>query len=246
VEGFVGEGRQPAELGWGTHEKALPADGNKHKTGCGASIYLNRMGAATKVRSWAPLAGPFHGFLITHNESISIADYLTVRKGDEVKYRPTVHYAYHPCDDAVLSLHELAATEFMGDYKQRLIVDEIVDGVDELGVLLMGHEKTAYWYGSQLDVNAARDKVPHNNATSLQVTAAIIASVVWAMKNPRCGIVESEDLPFQEILEIANPYVQPVVGEYTDWTPLQGRKILFAEPHLDESDPFQFANFRVY
>ena len=31
-----------------------------------------------------------------------------VRDGDAVRYRPTVHYAYHPCDDAVLSMHELA------------------------------------------------------------------------------------------------------------------------------------------
>ena len=24
IDGFVGEGNQPAELGWGTHEKSLP------------------------------------------------------------------------------------------------------------------------------------------------------------------------------------------------------------------------------
>ncbi len=63
---------------------------------------------STRVRSWTPLEGPYHGFLITHGESISIADYFTVREGETVRYRPTVHYAYHPCDDAVLSLHELA------------------------------------------------------------------------------------------------------------------------------------------
>ena len=60
------------------------------------------------MRTWTPKAGPFHGFLITHGESISIADYLTHREGDKVVYRPTVHYAYHPCDDAVLSVHEFA------------------------------------------------------------------------------------------------------------------------------------------
>ena len=41
-------------------------------------------GAATRVRTWTPLAGPFHGFLITHNEAISIADYYTVREGGAV------------------------------------------------------------------------------------------------------------------------------------------------------------------
>ena len=77
------------------------------------------------------------------------------------------------------------------------------------------------------------------------MNAAIIAGVLWAMKNPECGILESEELPFDEILEIAGPYIQPVVGEYSDWTPLKGRQQLFAETHLDAEDPFQFSNFRV-
>ena len=31
VEGFMSEGMQPAELGWGTHEKWMPGNGHKHK-----------------------------------------------------------------------------------------------------------------------------------------------------------------------------------------------------------------------
>ncbi len=68
IDGFVGEGCQPAELGWGTHEKTLPADGFRHDFGGGAAIYLMRPGASTRVRTWTPMAGPLHGFLITHNE----------------------------------------------------------------------------------------------------------------------------------------------------------------------------------
>src|ERR1700761_2093364 len=40
IDGFVGEGCQPAELGWGTHEKGLPADGQRHTFGSDAAIYL--------------------------------------------------------------------------------------------------------------------------------------------------------------------------------------------------------------
>ena len=107
VEGFVSEGLQPAELGWGTHEKWMPTNGRKHKTGCQAAIYLTQPGANTRVRSWTPTAQGQYGFLVTHNESISIADYFTVRDGRKAVYRPTCHYAYHPCNDAVLSLHEM-------------------------------------------------------------------------------------------------------------------------------------------
>ncbi|HYP63977.1 MAG TPA: saccharopine dehydrogenase NADP-binding domain-containing protein, partial [Acidocella sp.] len=135
IDGFVGEGCQPAELGWGTHEKALPADGLRHEFGCGAAIYLNRPGASTRVRTWTPNEGPFHSFLITHNEAISIADYFTVTENGAATYRPTVHYAYHPCDDAVLSVHELAGKNWEMQPSQRLMQDEIVSGIDELGVL---------------------------------------------------------------------------------------------------------------
>lgn len=245
VNGFVSEGSQPAELGWGTHERTLPHDAGTHKDPQAPGIFLNRCGAATKVRTWAPLAGPFHGFLITHNEALSIADYLSVKREGHVVYRPTVHYAYHPCDDAVLSVNELAATEFAGKYTERLISDEIVSGIDELGVLLMGHQKNAYWYGSRLDIDTARSRAKYNSATSLQVTAAVLAAVVWAIRNPTRGLVEADEMPFDEILAIAQPYVEPVVGKYTDWTPLQHRGALFAEPHVVADDPFQFANIRV-
>ncbi len=54
VEGFISEGLQPAELGWGTHEKHLPPEGKRHAFGPDCAIYLMRPGAGTRVRSWTP------------------------------------------------------------------------------------------------------------------------------------------------------------------------------------------------
>src|SRR5437867_2316021 len=71
VEGFIAEGMQPSELGWGTHEKTMPPGAFRHTFGCDAAIYLTRPGAGTRVRSWTPTAQAQHGFLVTHNESIS-------------------------------------------------------------------------------------------------------------------------------------------------------------------------------
>ena len=244
IDGFVSEGSQPAELGWGTHERHFPADGREHDFGSRAAIYLLRPGAATRVRSWTPLEGPYHGFLITHGESISIADYLSVRDGETVRYRPTCHYAYHPCDDAVLSLHEFAGKNFHLQSRKRLIVEEITDGIDELGVLLLGPQRGVYWYGSRLSIEEARRAAPHNNATSLQVTAAVLAGVIWAMEHPRRGVVEPEELDHARILEIAAPYLGELVGVWGAWTPLDDRGRLFPED-LDRDDPWQFKNIRV-
>lgn len=245
VDGFVSEGCQPCELGWGSHERHFPTDGNRYDFGRGSSIFLSRPGAATRVRTWTPKAGHFHAFAITHGESISISDYLTVKENDIVTYRPTVHYSYHPCDDAVLSVHEFVGRNYAMQSEQRILMDEISSGgIDELGVLLAGHAKNAYWYGSQLSVDEARQLCPFNNATSLQVCVSVLSGVIWAMENPQRGIVEPDDMDYRRNLEICMPYLGPVVGEFTDWNPLTGRQSLFTED-LDHEDPWQFKNVRV-
>ena len=244
IEGFISESLQPAELGWGTHEKTFPEDGGRHDFGSGCAIYLERPGALTLVRSWAPNEGPFHGFLITHDESVSLAEYLTLEEGGEAVYRPTVHFAYHPSDDAKLSIMEAAGRNWAPPEETRMMMEDIVGGMDELGVLLMGAAPGAYWYGSQLSIEDTRRRVPHNNATSLQVAAGALGALVWALENPNRGLLEPEELDHARVLEVAEPYLQPMVGAYTDWTPLQDRGTLFDED-IDEADPWQFKNFRV-
>ncbi len=244
VDGFVSEGRQPSELGWGTHEKHFPPDGHRHGYGCDAAIYLGRPGMSVRVRSWTPTEGSYQGFMITHGEAISISDYFTVRENGKAIYRPTCHYAYHPCDDAVLSNHEIAGKNWVLQPKWRILMDEIFDGVDELGALLMGHPRNAYWYGSQLSIREARKLAPYNNATSLQVAAGVLGAVVWAIENPAAGIIDPDDVDYRRVLDIAAPYLGNVVGVYSDWTPLKDRGWLFPED-VDETDPWQFKNFRV-
>jgi homospermidine synthase len=245
VEGFLSEGMQPAELGWGTHEKWMPKNGRKHQYGCRAAIYLLQPGANTRVRSWTPTAKEQYGFLVTHNESISIADYFTLRNGRKVIYRPTCHYAYHPCNDSVLSLHELFGRAGV-QQDDHMILDEhdIVDGIDELGVLLFGHKKNAYWYGSQLSIDETRTLAPYQNATGLQVTSAVMAGMVWALENPTAGIVEADEMDFRRCLELQRPYLGPIIGQYTDWTPLANRPGFFPED-IDRRDPWQFKNVLV-
>jgi homospermidine synthase len=246
VEGFVSEGLQPSELGWGTHEKWMPKNARTQKYGSQAAIFLEQPGANTRVRTWCPTPGPQYGFLVTHNEAISISDYFTLRsRKGKVQYRPTCHYAYHPCNDAVLSLHEMFGAAGKVQPVQHVLDEgELVDGIDELGVLIYGHDRNAYWYGSQLSLKQARRLAPYQNATGLQVTSAVLAGMVWALENPEAGIVETDEMDFRRCLEVQLPYLGPVNGYYTDWTPLSGRPGLFPED-LDEDDPWQFRNVLV-
>ncbi|WP_093038133.1 homospermidine synthase [Ruegeria marina] len=241
VEGFISEGFQPAELGWGTHETWFPENAHHHAKGCKAAIWIERPGAITRVHTWCPTPGPQFGFLVTHNEAISISDYYTIGDGAAPLYRPTCHYAYHPCDDAVLSLHETFGSGKLQARYHILDENEITDGIDELGVLLYGHEKNALWFGSRLSIEETRYLAPFQNATGLQVSSAVLAGMVWALENPQAGIVETDEMDHARCLEVQRRYLGPVEAHYTDWTPLTDRWSQFAED-IDESDPWQFRN----
>jgi len=252
IEGFYEEGTAPAELGWGTHERRLPKHAHTPIGGPGNQIFLAQPGIRTFVHSWVPRGGPIIGMVVRHAESFTISDYLTVWEdtieGRRPVYRPTVHYAYMPCDNAILSLYELTMRNYQLQPKLRIMSDEITDGIDELGVLLMGHPLTSWWTGSQLDIHEARELVPGQNATTLQVAAAVVAALGFIVTHPGRGILVPDDLPYKEILDIAGTYLGPCPSVQSLWTPLDSRSRLFAKwgaPAIDETDLWQFASFAV-
>jgi homospermidine synthase len=242
IDGFMDEAMQPSEISFGTAEKQRPRGTRIHQRDSG-TLFMNRPGAATFARSWTPAGGGFQGLLMSHDEVFSIGDLLSLRSSGRLTYRPTVMFVYHPCDDAMLSVLELEGRGWQPQQRQRRLGADIVTGMDELGVLLAGHARNAYWYGSQLTIEEARGHVPHANATSVQVAAGALAAVGWAIRNPRRGIIEPDELDFEDCLATATPYLGRLVGEFTSWTPLQGRGELFDED-LDVDQPWQFRNVR--
>jgi len=242
IDGFVDELMQPSELSIGTDERHIPKRARQHRVGSG-TLYFPRPGCGTFARSWTPSVGGFQGLLVTHDEVFSIADFLSLRDGRKFSYRPSVMFVYHPCDDAMLSALELEGRGWKMQSSTRRLGEDIVAGMDELGVLLAGHSKNAYWYGSQLSIDEARRHVSFANATTVQVMAGALAGVVWAIKHPRRGVVEPDDLDFEECIAVAAPYLGKLVGVFTDWTPLQGRGEFFPE-NLDVDNPWQLQNIR--
>lgn len=90
-------------------------------------------------------------------------------------------YAYHPSDDTVKSVDECLESGKVQDVWKIMNANDIIDGIDELGVLIYGHDKNAYWFGSQLSIGETKKKIAGQNATALQVTSAMIAGMKWAM-----------------------------------------------------------------
>ena len=245
VEGMLEEALAPCELGWGTHEKWLPPFAIRPKAGPRNQIVLPQMGMNTWVRSYVP-GREIVGMAVTHGETFTISHALTVRERGRVVYRPTVCYAYLPSNDALISLHELRCRLYEPHPRSRILGTEILDGEDAVGALIMGHRYRSWWTGSVLSIAAARGKVPHSNATAVQVASGVLAGVLWAVRNPRRGLCLPEDLPHEWILRQARPYLGRVVSKRLDWSPLDRFKLhYFDRPDVnpDWDDPWQFRNF---
>lgn len=247
IEGFFEEGVAPAELGWGTHERKMPKNAFGHEIGPKNQICLRSIGIKTWVRSWVP-CGEITGMVIRHGEAFSISDHLTLWENGKAVYRPTVHYAYCPCDAAINSLHELEMRQYKLQEKQRIMGDEIISGRDELGVLLMGHDFNSWWTGSLLDIQETRRLVPGQNATTLQVAISVVAAAMWMIENPKRGFLLPDHVDHEFILKTSKPFLGPFVSEAVDWTPLKYLNTKFTKFDMQmpkEEDLWQFETFLV-
>ncbi len=220
VEGLYEESIAPAEMGWGTHEAALPAGGHAHAAGPQNQIFLDGFGMDTYVRSRVP-SQEITGMVVRHGEAFTISDSLTVWNEETAVYRPTVHYAYSPSASAWESLDEMRKNNYKLQENWSVLGDEITTGVDELGCLLMGHPFKSWWTGTILSVEEARELVPGQNATTLQVAASVLAAVCWMTENRNKGVLIPDQLPHEEIMEIAKPYLGKVISVPIDWSPMK-------------------------
>ncbi|MDD5026426.1 MAG: saccharopine dehydrogenase NADP-binding domain-containing protein [Candidatus Peribacteraceae bacterium] len=235
VEGFHEEGTAPAEMGWGTHERTMPEDGIAHQSGPRNQICLKRFGINTCVKSRVP-SQEIVGMIVRHGEAFTLSDALTSWNDDGTPaHRPTVHYAYCPCVEAIRSLDDLRARNYVMQEKWRILSEDIREGgIDELGVLLMGHDFKTWWTGTILSIEEARRLVPGQNATTLQVAASVMAAVRWMIRHPEEGVNVPDQLPHREILAAAAPYLGQICSVPIDWTPT-GRGV--------DQDTWQFENF---
>jgi homospermidine synthase len=247
IEGFREEGTTTAEMGWGTHEKELPPLAYEHTDGPRNQICLARMGMNTWVRSWVPNYS-IRGMIVRHGEAFTISDKLTVWEQGRAVYRPTVHYAYCPCNAAIASLQELRGAGYVLQEKLRILSDDITGGSDILGALMMGHAYGAWWTGSDLSIEASRRLVPHQNATTMQVAISVVAAASWMIANPDRGVLVPDDLPHEYVLKVSRPYLGTVHSTPSDWTPLKQDENVFKGYNRvspDTGDPWQFRNFLI-
>eukprot|EP01035_Chromulina_nebulosa_P020384 gene20384-26454_t len=220
VEVFLDESSENASFVLGSHEEKIPSSFIEKYiiTNKINMIELNRKGSLIKVSSWIPSIGNYHGFLIPHPEVFSIAELFSCKQKEKDSfYCPTVKFVFQPCNDGLLSVHDALVVNNKY-YKKRLLFDDIIEGMEEVGVLILREDTSSVcWYGSRLDINKARELSPDNNASSLQVAAGVLSGAIWIYENPKLGLIEPEQANFKRILEIASPYLN-IENYNSHWT----------------------------
>ncbi|MBP9742532.1 MAG: saccharopine dehydrogenase NADP-binding domain-containing protein [Burkholderiales bacterium] len=222
VTGLLDESLEYTGFSWGTHETELPNQlvKTQGETNTYRFIQLASTGANTKVKSWIASHGIYHGFVIPHTEAFSLAEYFChIDAATGQVSHPTVHYVYQPCNDALVSLHDAAAKNQANPDKIRLLHEDIIEGYDELGILVLRKGSPhVYWLGSKLSIHEARRLADNNNATSLQVAIGVLVGIVHVINNPKQGLIEAEQCDFAYALKIANPYLGDFSGHWGTWT----------------------------
>lgn len=205
-----------SELCWGSHEGPPPEGALTFDYGPAHMVCLPTPAVETWVASWTP-GGPFPGMLIGHDETYTIGEHLTVVENGRVRFRPTVYFAYLPCRPTLESLRECAAPGGTLQKRTRVLAEEIASGRDQLGCLLLGHPLQSWWIGSLLSVEEARRLLGSEvNATTVQVSGALVAGLEWMLEHPSSGPRLPDTIPHDEILPAARGYLGPFLSERGD------------------------------
>jgi len=180
--------------------------------------------------------GKFEGFLVPHEETITIAKSLEVKNGGEVVYRPTVMFLYSPCNFAVKYLKSARVNDYLypdatkpQDLENYIIrgfkypksaeiiyKEQIKDGTEYVGVLLLGSKFDPVWVGNRIKKNFLyKDKRTSfwQTPTITPVAISALAATCWMIKNKnKGGIYFPDDITeYKEIISFAEKYISKTI-----------------------------------
>ena len=181
--------------------------------------------------------GKFNGFIVPHEETITIAQYLEVKEKESVIYRPTVVFIYSPCDFAVEYLKRArvkkdlnASEKAVESYEKRLIVkgfkypkkskiiykENIRKGTEYVGVLLLGNNFNPVWVGNRIEKSFLyKDKKTSywQTPTITPVSMSALSAACWMIEHKNeGGIYFPDDIKeYRKIIGFAEKYISKTI-----------------------------------
>lgn len=228
VHGLLEEGCEPAQAGWGTHERTLPEDGVIIGRG---SVGFKGLAYKKMHRSYVP-DEEIIGMVIPHGEALTLNRKLTADN-----YSPTVHYVYRLPLQTKRQMEKMTFQELTNVKKWRVLNpnEDKLEGEDKVGALLIfpknpitGELKPwTYWFGSILGQGSSSLFGP----TSIQVCSGTLTAIKYAIENNFKGPMFPEDLPLDYVLRHTLPYMGKIVSSEMKWTPPSTQFADLSYPH---------------
>ena len=244
IDSFFFEMLSEATVNIGTHEK-IDYESECRKLNLQKGyLEFNKIAVDTKCRTYYP-GGKFEGYLVPHEETITIAKSLEVKDNENIIYRPTVLFSYLPCDAAKeyfiknrlnsypnpdmnkpLDCEEVNGESIVRGYRYpnfaEIIYNEnIKEGTENVGVLLLGEKFNPVWVGNRIEKSFLyKDKKSSywQTPTITPVAMSALSAVWWMLKNKnKGGIYFPDDInEYKDIIKFVEKYISKTIYKEFD------------------------------
>ena len=263
IDSFFFEMLSESTINIGTHENINFKDDCKFIDYANGFLELKRIALDQKCNTYYPNGG-FDGFLVPHEETITIAKSLEVKEGENVIYRPSVMFLYSPCEFAKKYLENSKVNEYPNPdinkpldcenengetiirghiypkYSEIVYKEKIFSGTEYVGVLIMGENFNPVWVGNRIEPSflykSEKDSY-WQTPTITPVAMSALAAICWMLKNKyKGGIYFPDDIPdYKYILKIAEKYISKTIFKTFDKETVESAlKIDFSNLHAKD------------
>lgn len=227
IESFFFELLSEAAQNVGSHENVSKKELASEKDGF---IEYKTKALDTKCRTYCP-TGRFEGYLVPHEETITISNSLTVRNNDGIIYSPSVMFIYSPCELARKYLencklessklknidNEYIVRGHVYPYDSEIVCKgKIMEGTEYVGVLLLGDKFDPVWVGNRVELSYLykKEKCSYwQTPTITPVAMSALGAVCWMLKNKNNGGIYFPDdiVDYKCILKVAEKYISKTI-----------------------------------
>lgn len=261
TDSFWFEMLSEATVNIGTHEEIdFESECNFYNSEKGF-LEFKKIAAEKKCRTYYP-QGEYEGFLVPHEETITIAKSLEVKENNKIVYRPTVMFLYSPCVYATNYFKSAKVNEYPKPDPQKpmdkedengttiirgyvypknfeiLYQEKIAAGTEYVGVLLMGNNFEPVWVGNRIETSFLYKNKKDSywqTPTITPVAMSALAAVLWMLKNKeKGGIYFPDDIEdYKYILKTAEKYISKTIYQ------------TFSKEALEKALQIEFENLQM-
>ena len=239
VDSFFFELLSEATQNVGTHENFNNNEDYNLLDKKNGFLEYKKIAADLKCKTYYP-NGYFDGYLVPHEETITIAKGLEVVENGEVIYRPSVMFIYSPCElakeylknakvnnypnydlDKPLDCESENGCSIVRGYmypndSEIVYKEKIIDGTEYVGVLLLGDNFEPVWVGNRIEMSYLYKNKKDSywqTPTITPVAMSALAAACWMIKNKdKGGIYFPDDLvDYKYILKVVEKYISKTI-----------------------------------